>query len=543
MRVLTATEMRNLDRHAVEVLGVPGMVLMENAAIGVADALGERFPSFSRVAIFCGPGNNGGDGLAVARHLLTRGYDVAVFAFGDSTAAGTGTDGGDPSASKAQGVTTDALAQRRICEQLGLALTQVEDQTSLAAALTQARDAEVAVDALFGTGLSRPLDGLYAEAVRGINALPMPRVAVDLPSGLDASVAEVPGPAVRANLTVTFAAPKIAHVLLPASAYVGELAVTDLGIPAGSMLHDGPGVEMLERDEVAGLLLPRDAAAHKGSFGHLLVVAGGAGKAGAAVLCARAAVRTGTGLVTVATPVEVLAQVAAGSIESMTLPLPSGPEGLEDASVTAALAAAKGKSALAIGPGLGTAVGTVASIRALVNRCDLPLVLDADGFNAFAGRPGKLRVRGAPTVLTPHPGEAARLLDVTVAEIEADRLASVRRLAAETGCLVILKGHPTLIATVAGDVSIVPTGNVVLASGGTGDVLTGILGSLLAQGYEPLAACQLGVYLHGLASDLWVAANGARGFAAADLIASLPAAFTALARELPEPRPRERRLG
>lgn len=518
MRVLTAAEMRAFDRAAIEELGVPGMVLMENAAIGVADAIGERYPAASRVAIFCGPGNNGGDGFALARHLLTRGYQVNAFAVGDpGEAAG------------------DASTQRAVCARLAISISPVSDAETLAAALAIAGDADLVVDALFGTGLSRPLAGLFADAVEGINTLAMPRLAVDLPSGLDASTAAVPGPVVRAHLTVTFAAPKVAHVLPPASDWVGELAVTDLGVPLELPASDAPGLELLEVEEAAALLLPRPADGHKGTFGHLLIVAGGPGKAGAAVLCARAAVRAGAGLVTVATAAEVLAQVSAGSIESMTLPLPYGPGGLDNDAVVAILAAAKGKDALAVGPGLGTDRGTAAAVRALLSRCELPVVLDADGINAFAGRPGELRARQAPTLITPHPGEAARLLEAPVGELERDRLAAVRRLAAETGCTVVLKGKPTLIATPSGDVSIGTTGNVVLASGGTGDVLTGILAGLLAQGYEPLAAAQLGVTLHGLAGDQWVGAHGERGFAAADLIDILPAAFAALAgREAPE---------
>ena len=516
MRVLTAAEMRSFDRAAIEELGVPGLVLMENAAIGVADAIGERYPDAVRVGVFCGPGNNGGDGFALARHLLTRGYQVAAFAVGDAPVDG------------------DAATQRAVCARLDIAVTQVSDAEQLAAALAVARGFDLAVDALFGTGLSRPLAGLFAEAVEGINALAMPRVAVDLPSGLDASVGAVRGPTVRAHLTVTFAAPKVAHVLPPASDWVGDLAVTDLGVPLELPAGDSPSIVLLELEDAAALLLPRAENAHKGSFGHALILAGGPGKPGAAVLCARAAVRTGAGLVTVATPADVLPQVAAASIESMTVPLPSGPGGLEDDAVTAVLAAAQGKDAVAVGPGLGTAAGTAAAVRALLDRCDLPVVLDADGINAFAGRPGELRSRRAPTVITPHPGEAARLLGVPIAEIEGDRLAAARRLAAETGCTVVLKGHPTLIATASGDVSISTTGSVILATGGTGDVLTGMIAGLLAQGYEPLAAAQLGVTLHGLAGDVWRNSHGERGFAAGDLIGTLPAAFAALAGGDPE---------
>jgi NAD(P)H-hydrate epimerase len=513
MRILTAEAMRRVDRAAIERLGLPALVLMENAALGVVEAIGRQYPRAESAAIFCGPGNNGGDGLAVARQLATRGYAVEIFV----------ADGGRP----LQG---DAALQLAVCRRLDLSIHQLPPdagEPALAAALAAAREHDLVVDALFGTGLARPLGGLFARLVEGLNEVPRPRVAVDIPSGLSGSHAEPPGPHLLADLTVTFAAPKVAHVFPPAADAVGELVVTDLGFPARLLeeVEEAEGdLHLLVGEELSGLLPPRERDSHKGDFGHLLLVAGSLGKAGAAVLAARAAVRAGAGLVTAAVPAPILPIVHLGSVESMGLPLPAGA-----AAADAVLAALAGKSALAVGPGLGQEAETVAAIRRLVAAAQLPLVLDADGINAFAGRAAELAARRAPTVLTPHPGELGRLLATSAAEVQADRPGAARRAAAATGAIVVLKGSLTLIAAPGGGVYVNPTGNPGMASGGTGDVLTGILGSLLAQRLDPLDAACLAVYLHGLAGDLALARLRGPSLAAEDLIASLPAAFAELA--------------
>jgi NAD(P)H-hydrate epimerase len=507
--------MRRTDERAIQELGMPSLVLMENAAIGVVDALGERFPEAERVAVFCGPGNNGGDGLAVARHLAVRGYRAEVWLVrGDKRLA------------------ADAASQLEICRRLGMEVVEVSGEGDLAAALGAASDAEVVVDALFGTGLDRALEGLFATAVDGIAALRAPRrvvLAVDLPSGLDASSHRPPGPHVRADLTVTFAALKVAHVLPPAALACGEVAVADLGLPA-SFLDETPGdLHWLVGEEIGTLLPRRLATSHKGSFGHVLVVAGSPGKSGAAVLAARAAVRAGAGLVTVGVPSPLLAVVAAGSIESMTLPLAADEDGrLRPAAVERILEVCVRCSALAVGPGLGTDGDTPEAVRRLAREATLPLVLDADGLNAFAGRPEELRQRPAPTVLTPHPGELARLLGTTAAAIQDDRLAAATAAARVTGAVVALKGHRTLVADPEGAVAVNPTGNPGMASGGSGDVLTGTVAALLAQGLAAWDAACLGVYAHGLAGDLLAARRGPEAIPAGELAATLAEAFGAL---------------
>ncbi|MES1246032.1 MAG: NAD(P)H-hydrate dehydratase [Acidobacteriota bacterium] len=524
MRILSAESMREVDRTVIEDLGIPSMVLMENAAIGVVDAIGEIYEEAESAVIFCGPGNNGGDGLAIARHLAVRGYEVRIFLM-------TYRPDRDQ-----RGLRGDAEVQLGICRRQGLHIQDIESEGDLVEALEYARESDVIVDALFGTGLSRPLDGLFAELVEELNDLDVPRVSVDLPSGLNGSRSTPLGPHVQADLTVTFAAPKMAHVFPPASEAVGELVVADLGIPpelVDEVEEEGGALYLIREEELADLLPPREPGTHKGDYGHALVVAGSSGKAGAAILACRAAVRAGAGLVTAAVPEPILNLVDLGSIESMTLGLPCRVSGqLTESAADRVLAAAEGKTVLALGPGLGQEDETAEAIRRIALETDLPLVLDADGVNAFAGRAGELKSRsdrGMETLLTPHPGELGRLLGIPTAEVQNDRLGSVRRAAAETGAVVILKGYRTLVATPEGEINVNPTGNPGMASGGTGDVLAGLLAGLVAQGLEALDAALLGVYLHGLAGDLAAVEHGEVGLAAGDLVGFLPAAFQELA--------------
>ncbi|MFP3939274.1 MAG: NAD(P)H-hydrate dehydratase [Thermoanaerobaculia bacterium] len=520
MRILSAEATARVDRAAVEELGVPSIVLMENAALGLVEAVGRSFPDAESAAVFCGPGNNGGDGLALARHLAVRGYRVACFlVFLGKESRG------------------DAASQLAICRALGpdlVELVEVGAGDGLEGPLRSAREADLVVDALFGTGLGRPLEGQPAELVTALDALPVPKLAVDLPSGLNGSRPEVFGPHLRAHATVTFGSPKPAQIFPPAADAVGELVVADLGIPASFLDRDwgeqGGPLHLLLAEEAAGLLAPRRPETHKGHYGHLLVVAGATGKAGAAILTARAAVRAGAGLVTSAVPEPIVQTVDGGSVESMSLPLPATVQGILAAGgADAILGAAEGKDALALGPGLGQAEPVAAEIRRAVLECELPAVLDADGVNAFGGRASELARRQAPTVLTPHPGELGRLLDTGTGEVVADRLGSARRAARETGAVVVLKGHLSLAATPGGAVWVSPTGNPGMASGGTGDVLTGVVGSLLAQGHEPLPAALLGVYVHGLAGDRVAGARGEAALAATDLVDALGPALLELA--------------
>jgi NAD(P)H-hydrate epimerase len=517
--VLTAAEMRDADRRTIEEVGLPGAVLMENAGAAVARAIRDRFPAARRVVVLCGKGNNGGDGFVVARELLAR--KPSVFLCG-------------PRAE----VRGDARAHLGVYERSGGVVREVLDDAGWAAVRPEVLGADLIVDALLGTGLSQAPSGLVGQAIRDVAERPQPErsplVAVDIPSGLSSDGGETPWPSLAAALTVTFAAPKYGLVLPPACERAGELVVADIGIPRS--LLEGAQLWVLEPSDAALVFRARDPGAHKGTFGHLLVVAGSVGKTGAAVLAATAALRTGVGLVTVATPAAALPAVAAGRAELMTEPLPTDSTGTLDAgAVSRALALAKERDAVVLGPGLGQESGTRAFVRDFVRRCPSPLLVDADGLNALApsakekGATDALR-RSSPTLVTPHPGEMARLAGSSAAEVQRRRLETARAFAMETGAVVALKGQRTLVARPDGRAAVNPTGNPGMATGGTGDVLSGIAGALLARGCDAWTAATAGVYLHGLAGDEAAARMGQESLVAGDLIDHLPHAFRALER-------------
>ena len=512
MRILDAESMHQVDRAAIEDFGIPGLVLMENAAIGLADAIAETYPEVVSAAIFCGPGNNGGDGLALARHLTIRGYHVEVSLLGSG-----------------QNLSGDAQVQLNICQGQGVPISEYGPEDDLHHAVDSARGLDLVVDALFGIGLTRPLSGHFAELVEALNNIPVPRLAVDLPSGLNGSRAEIPGTHIEADLTVTFGAPKVAHILSPAADAVGEVVVADLGAPTELIDRAAGDLHLLVGEELRSQLIPRPAASHKGDFGHVVILAGSTGKAGAAILAARSAVRSGAGLVTVAAPEPIVQTVDLGSVESMTLSLPTSESGgLAAEAAAMVLDFVQGKQVLAVGPGLGIESSTIEVIQAVVLGSEIPVVLDADGLNAFADAFERLAERSAETVLTPHPGELGRLLSKSSVEVQADRVAAAKSAAVRAGSVVVLKGHQSLVSAPSGEVYINQTGNPGMATGGTGDVLTGLIASLVGQGHSALTAAQLGVFLHGVAGDVAAADQGEAGLGASDLLDNLPEAFRRL---------------
>lgn len=496
MKILDATQMRNIDRRTTERFGVPSIVLMENAALAVVDAISEHFPSCDRVALVCGTGQNGGDGFAVARHLENRGVVPAIVIVGDRGS-----------------IKGDALTNLTVCERLGVPIYDVRSEADIETALAHVADADLVVDALFGTGLNRPPEGVYAEVIRAIAELRIPVLAVDLPSGANASSPEPFEPCLQAEVTVTFAAPKLCHVFEPSALFCGEVIVADISIPEIAIDDELVQLALITPKDIHPHVVARLAATHKGTYGHVAIAAGSPGRSGAAVLCARGAVRTGAGLVTVMTDDDTARLVHAGSIESMTY---TG----DDLETFLA-----GKSAVLIGPGLRDDEEAYARTRALVDAIELPMILDASGLNAFAARAGELNPHGRPRVITPHPGELARLLSTDTQSIARDRIGVAREAAKRTNCVVVLKGHQSLVAEPDGHVWVNPTGNPGMASGGMGDVLSGIIAALLARGTDPLDAACAGVYLHGLAGDLLAAELGDTGLTAMDLAERIPAAI------------------
>jgi NAD(P)H-hydrate epimerase len=510
--VLTATQMREADRRTIEEIGLPGAVLMENAGAAVARAARERFPEARRVLILCGKGNNGGDGFVVARYLRDRHPEVLLIGSREET----------------QG---DARLHLGALERSGTAVIEVPDEAAWRAKRERLWEADLVVDALLGTGLQRAPSGLIGAVIEDLVAVGRSRrlrvLAVDLPSGLSSDTGELPGSTVRAEATVTFAAPKCGLVLPPACDHAGEIVVADIGIP-GEVLEASARLWLLDETDAARVFGMRAPQAHKGDFGHLLIVAGSVGKTGAAILAASAALRSGAGLVTVATPASALPIVAAGRAEVMTEPLAERAPGVvSEEAVERALVLAQERDAVVLGPGLGHEVETRAFVRGFVRRCASPLIVDADGLNAVApasGKSGALDIlrRNAPTIITPHPGEMARLIGSTSLDVQHRRLETARTLSVETGLVCILKGHRTVVSDADGKAAINPTGNAGMATAGTGDVLAGIVGALLARRLPAWTAATAAVYLHGRAGDRAVEEHGAEGLAAGDLVSALP---------------------
>ncbi|HEY0590674.1 MAG TPA: NAD(P)H-hydrate dehydratase [Thermoanaerobaculia bacterium] len=503
MKILDSDQMRSIDRRATEEYGIASVVLMENAALAAADVVVERFPDAARAAVFCGTGNNGGDGFALARHLANRGLEVGIFLVGDRAR-----------------IAGDALANLEACDRAGLAVAPVDAADGLERAVLFASRSDLVIDAIFGTGLQRPASGLHAEAILALNALEVPRLALDLPSGLDASTATVPGPAIEAAVTVTFAAPKIAHVFGPAAEYCGDVVVADISIPDAAVEAERVTLSLIEPGDAAALFQPRASETHKGTYGHVAVIAGSEGRSGAAILAARGAIRAGAGLVTVLTDVATANIVDAASAESMTYHIFRTRSGIDRI-----LAALKEKDAVVLGPGLPDDDEGYAFVRDLLPRIELPTIVDASALNAFRGAIQDLASDETPRVLTPHPGELARLVGVGVGEILDDRVGAARAAAARAKAVVVLKGHQTLVATPDGEVRVNPTGNAGMASGGMGDVLSGMIGALLAQGADPAEAAAAAVWLHGFTGDLLAEETADIGLAARDLAEAIPRAI------------------
>lgn len=507
-RLYGAAASRRLDRHAIESLGVPGDVLMESAGRAVCEAVLEELRPGGRVVVVCGTGNNGGDGFVIARHLRLLGVDVRAVLVGD---------------------------ENRLAADAAVNLHRARAvDVGFESARWRAPASGVIVDAVFGTGLSRAVEGPAAAAIRRINAGrdahrdSLRVVAVDLPSGLCADTGQVLGVAVRADVTVTVQAPKPALVLPPGREHAGRVVVARIGIAedGGDLAADA---EVWTRCEVGRRLPDRPAAGHKGTFGHVLLVAGSEGKTGAAALAAQAALRMGAGLVTIACPAGLNDILEIKCTEAMTAPVPDTSERAFAVGAAAPLIElAATRSAIGLGPGIGRGAETMKLVRGLVPKLRKPLVLDADGLFAFAGDPERLAARRDPTVLTPHPGEAAYLLGSSPADVNRDRPAAARSLAVRSDCIVLLKGAASVIAAPDGRVCLNPTGNPALGSGGTGDVLTGLVAALLGQGLGGFEAAAMAAFVHGAAADRLAAEIGVSGLIAADLARAIPEECTSL---------------
>jgi hydroxyethylthiazole kinase-like uncharacterized protein yjeF len=517
MKVLTSEQMQEIDRLTINELGIPGVVLMENAGRGVAAEILARFSSGVplRALILAGKGNNGGDGYVIARHLMNRGWDVQTLVLAGRDA-----------------IMGDAAIHLSALEKCGGLIDFVLDEHAMDAALAVAGHFTVVVDALFGTGLCRPAQGLYLHAIQWINQQSSPVVAVDIPSGIDASTGKILDTAVDAALTVSFALPKVGQVSYPGAGLVGELVIVDIDIPPQATGSVPTDCLLVDWEESRRLLPARSQDGHKGTFGHLLVIAGSIGKCGAAVMAAESGLRGGAGLVTLACPQSVHSTIASQLTEVMTVPLTDSNGTISLQALDALLAMSAGKQALAIGPGVGTGEEISVLVRRLLLDSALPMVVDADGLTSLCGHMHVLEHQAdRQLVLTPHPGEMSRLTGLSIDEIQADRYTVARDFAMRYRVVLVLKGARTLTAAPDGRVHVNSSGHAGLASGGMGDVLTGLIGSLLAQGLTAMDAATLGVYLHGLAADRLLAKFGDAGLLATDIMYEIPAARRALSRE------------
>jgi NAD(P)H-hydrate epimerase len=515
MLVLSGREMAEADRHTIQDLGVPSLVLMEEAGRECVEALLDTLeaePAELGVLVVCGKGNNGGDGLVIARLLASRGALVRALLLW-------------PAAE----FTGDAAANLAAFQGLGGDVIEAADRESFVAASGDLEDWDVVVDAVFGTGLEGPVRGWRGEVLEEIAASPSFVLAVDLPSGLTAGGDQVEGPVVSADLTVTMAALKPCLVLPPACHHAGDVAVAEIGIPPSALERAEPSLCLTDPDEVAlwCWALEREPEDHKGNAGRVLVVAGSVGKSGAAAMTGLAALRGGAGLVTVSVPAGAWAGVAPAVPEVMVEQAPEGPPGrLGTAAVEGILELARYADVLAIGPGLGREEETCEAVVSILEAFEGPRLVDADGLYAlgWAARSGRI-VSGtdaAPLLLTPHPGEATFLLERDLGQILEDRRAAVRECAERFSASVLLKGYRSLAAEPEGMLRINPTGGPVLATGGTGDVLTGLIAALLAQGLPPSVSLSLAAYLHGWAGDRIAESRGAAGTVATDLLEQIP---------------------
>jgi NAD(P)H-hydrate epimerase len=510
MKVVTVAQMRDIEQAAIEEYGIPGIVLMENAGVEVVKQIENVLGSLhnKRISVFTGTGNNGGDGYVVARHLYNQGAKVKVFLIG----------------SKAS-VVGDALTNLQVITYMGIDVLEVTnshdwDKVKIAMTFT-----DCLVDALLGTGFTGQLRENMTQVVESINKMNKVTIAIDVPTGVDADTGQIQSVAVKASHTITFALAKQGLLLYPAASYVGELCVADIGIPRLLLSDTQIQQNLITSNAAREIFSKRQPDVHKGSCGKVLVVAGSKGLTGAAALASDAAMRCGAGMVTLGIAESLHEIMEIKLTEVMTSPLPEVGDGFvgEDAFDEIVMLSLK-NDVVAIGPGLGRQTETLDLVRQIVKNVDKPLVLDADALYALIDHTSILLEAKSMPVLTPHPGEMARLVGLTPEEVNQDRIFIARQAATEWGSIVILKGARTVVAFPDGEVYINSSGNAGMATAGAGDVLTGVITGLIGQGLSSHEAALAGVYLHGLAGDI-VARGGMIGMVASDLIKALPAAI------------------
>ncbi|MDI6734970.1 MAG: NAD(P)H-hydrate dehydratase [bacterium] len=509
MKVVTKLQMQEIDKKASAEFNIPSIILMENAGLVSSLILKEEFSGVNKITIFAGGGNNGGDGLVIARHLFNQGIAVTVYLL-----------------KEADEIKGDALTNLNITRALGVPIKEIPNVEELKKERSNILEADIILDAILGTGTSGEIEGFLANVINFLNDTHKPIIAIDIPSGLDADTGFPLGCCIRAKATFTLGLPKIGLLLYPGAEFAGEISLVDISLPKQLVEDEQIKVNLLLKEDVLPLLPRRAEDAHKGSCGRVVTIAGSVGMTGAAVMTAQSCLAMGAGLSILGTPKSLNPIVAAKVTEVITKPLSETPEqtvGLN--SYDEIMELVKDADCVAIGPGLGRNNEVVNLVRKLIPKVNIPMVIDADGLFALAGNLHILKEKTSPVIITPHPGEMAMLLGITTDEVQKDRLGTAQRFAQKYQLVVILKGARTIIADPEGNTFINSTGNSGMATAGCGDVLTGMLAGLLAQDVSVLDAAKLGVFLHGLSGDLVLEEKGKYSLVASDLIAKIPAAI------------------
>ncbi len=511
MKVISPEQMKKIDECTINEYGIPGILLMENAAAAVAAQASSMMGGCAgrRVTLVAGRGNNGGDAFAAARLLHSKGADVRVYLVGEKT-----------------GLSGDALFNMEILGRIGIMVTEITEKTEMNYFLTDLYTSDLVIDGLFGTGLSGDITGIAAEVIGRINQFHGPVLSIDIPSGIDGRDGSIKGVCVKADATVTFGLPKLGLVLHPGCCYTGTLITADIGIPACVIGKQDIKTEIIDLDMVSAMMPRRKPDSNKGDYGRVLIITGSTGMTGSGCLASMAALRTGAGLVYTGVP-KSLAQVYSAKLtEPIVIPLEDGGAGRLSASCIEHILGLMDKmDVVAIGPGLTAADDIRKIVGAVIENCEVPLVMDADALNAISAAPSMLKKLKTEAVLTPHPGEMARLMGTDTKQVQSDRIGTATGFAQKYGVTVVLKGSRTIVAYPDGWVHINTTGNAGMATAGTGDVLTGMIAGIAAQGVPAGDAAAAGVYLHGLAGDAAADLKGMYGMVAGDIVDILPVAI------------------
>lgn len=514
MWVVTPMQMREIDSYTIKSMGIPGIVLMENAAVRMTEEILKDYGSVvnRNIFLFAGKGNNGGDAFAVARHLCNGGANAVVFVL----------------AAK-KDITGDARTNLDILEKMGVETVEVLDSSKLGDISARLDGAHLVVDGIFGTGLKGGIKGFISDVVKLINEKNKPVIAVDIPSGVNGETGEAGEECIKAYKTVTFGFPKFGHFLHPGCDFVGELITVDISIPSGVICNFDIKSSALEGETISKLIPKRNRNSNKGDYGRTLVITGSQGMTGAGCLAGTAALRSGTGLLYLGVPRTLASIYESNLVEGITIALEDEDTGsLTGACIPEILKLLEKMDAVAIGPGLSAKESVKDVVTDVIENCRVPLVVDADGLNLISKDLSVLTRSKAPIVLTPHPGEMARLMGIGISEVQSSRVNTARGFSQKWGVVTVLKGSRTIVAAPDGRVFINLTGNSGMATGGTGDVLTGIIASLIGQGSNPVDAAVVGVYLHGLCGDRAANKKGEYGLIAGDLARELPYAIKSL---------------